>query len=187
MGKPLFEIDPSWMPFANAPTGSPTSRWFHLDTLFSTINEEQMRPVEIPVVDWANLPVNTPPAADLRYSAWLCAEALTRHGIAREELSTEAIRWARQVGVALLGNRSRIGPGELLVPMDVVIRAVVSLFSAGEQPILQFALPSRFSRVEATLSSRAQSLLAQYPPQQLQRLMELARRRAFTQNSHDER
>jgi hypothetical protein len=76
--------------------------------------------------------------------------------------------------------------GEAPEPVEVVVRAVISLYSDEERPVLQFALPSKFSRSETTLRGRAVILLAEYPDRQLRRLLELARRYALTQNSHRE-
>lgn len=169
----MLYIDPGWMD-AGMPEVSNTWRWFHLEQWMSSSLPAGKGVPRLPRVA-AHLPGGY--AIILRAAAWMVTEALWRDGCSRNALAPEGMRWARRLGLALVGDTLPEG-GPSRVPSSLQreqlalerVSIVSSYFPEPDQAILRFALPP--------LSGGSSSTAVGIPSLKLELLVRLAKRHA---------
>jgi hypothetical protein len=144
---PAVEVDPSWMR-SDAPPTSDTWRWFFLERWLQSPNFAAATLCEKVHIE-ALIPAGY--AAMLRTAAWIVIESIQRDGVSSGHLDLDNVRWARRLGLALIGNRpmtctggsgasgaSRAGApaGDVGAAVD----GVVLLFPAQDRALLRLAL-----------------------------------------------
>lgn len=158
--KPALDINPTWLRTQSF-VASPTWRWFQLE-----------RWLQSPMLANASLDgsLQLDPYAPsgypemLRTAAWLVIESIRRDGVSRGHLTADDMRWARRLGLALMGDGPVIdkdlsgaarSDGERERRAARAIARVVELFPESDQMVLRLALDA--ASVDPT-ASEAESM-----------------------------
>ncbi|CAN5573434.1 hypothetical protein BH09PSE5_BH09PSE5_16920 [soil metagenome] len=145
---PALHIDQSWL-CDDAAELSETWRWFYLEH-WLPIPAFAIGALSDDLHLDASAPSGNPEV--LRLAAWTVVEAIRRDGISRGHLTSDEMRWARRLGLALLGDGPSVG-GEPMrggwsalersVHAANEVAAVVGIFPSQERAVLQLALEAR--------------------------------------------
>lgn len=144
----IVEVHPSWVAGPDeAPQLSDTWRWFHLEPLTQSVPASPLRDIALRVdPSW---PLGY--GSLLKSAAWMIVEAVFRDGSARSVLGSDDMRWARRLGLALMGDLPasvRQGGGGGAGPLGPRRRAsgsndvheTIDFFPAADQSVLWLAL-----------------------------------------------
>jgi len=147
--KSALQVHPSWFGAEGARV-SDTWRWFHLERWLGAVSADALQTYPVPKFDMA---APSDYASILRNALWIVAEAMHRDGVSRGQLTADDMRWARRLGLALMGDGPMSGLDDS-APLgtartersDAVAAHVMTLFPEADQSILYWSLraPSEY-------------------------------------------